>query len=400
METHLAEYIRNTPQGKEAESILRKCVHCGFCNATCPTYQLLADELDGPRGRIYLMKQMLEGQPVSRKSQLHLDRCLTCLNCQTTCPSGVEYGKLLDTGRSLMEQRVRRPPFERVKRRLLQWFLPYPTRFKPLLTLGQLLRPMLPASIKARIPISQRPSSRPETRQENKMLILEGCAQSVLTPNTNSATARVLDRCGISVLSAERAGCCGALSHHLGAVEEAQRFMRRNIDAWWPALEQGAQAIITTASGCGSFIKEYGRHLSEDPTYREKAARIAAATKDIAEIIPRQAIGDFKRPDINKIAYHSPCTLQHGQHLGGKVEALLSHAGFELVSVRDSHLCCGSAGTYSILQPNLSQQLLRDKLDHLQAHSPELIATANVGCQLHLATHAKVPVVHWIELFG
>ncbi len=400
MQTHLAEFIRDTTPGKEAERILRKCVHCGFCNATCPTYQLLGDELDGPRGRIYLMKQMLEGEQVSQKSQLHLDRCLTCLNCESTCPSGVEYGKLLDTGRSLIDQRVPRPIVERVKRRLLRWFLPYPVRFTPVLRLGQFLKPLLPAPIKARIPNYVKAEPPPAAHHDRRMLILDGCVQSALTPTTNSAAAEVLNRCGISVTSAKGAGCCGALSHHIGATEEAHSFMKRNIDAWWPHIEQGTQAIVTTASGCGVFIKQYDHHLNEDPSYRDKAAKVSALTKDIAEVLPLQNLNSPKPSAIKKIAFHPPCTLQHGQKLNGRVETILSQAGFELVAVHDSHLCCGSAGTYSILQAKLSQRLLRDKLDNLQAQSPELIATANIGCQLHLQSRAKIPVVHWIELLS
>ncbi len=400
MQTHLAEFIRDTAPGKEAERILRKCVHCGFCNATCPTYQLLGDELDGPRGRIYLMKQMLEGEQVSQKSQLHLDRCLTCLNCESTCPSGVEYGKLLDIGRLLTDQRVPRPIAERVKRRLLRWLLPYPGRFTPLLRLSQFLKPLLPAPIKTRIPSNVKAEPPPTARHDRRMLILDGCVQSALTPTTNSAAVEVLDRCGISVVNAKGAGCCGALSHHLGATDEAHKFMKRNIDAWWPQIEQGAQGIITTASGCGLFVKQYNDHLNEDPAYRDKAARVSALTRDIAEVLPLQDINRLKSSDTKKIAFHPPCTLQHGQKLKGQVETILSKAGFELVSIRDSHLCCGSAGTYSILQADLSQRLLRDKLNNLQAQSPELIATANIGCQLHLQSRAEVPVVHWIELFS
>ena len=400
MRTHLAEFIRDTAPGKEAERILRKCVHCGFCNATCPTYQLLGDELDGPRGRIYLMKQMLEGEQVSQKSQLHLDRCLTCLNCESTCPSGVEYGKLLDIGRLLTDQRVPRPMAERVKRRLLRWFLPYPGRFTPLLRLSQFLKPLLPAPIKTRIPSYVKAEPPPTARQNRSMLILNGCVQSALTPTTNSAAVAVLDRCGISVVDAEGAGCCGALSHHLGATDEAHKFMKRNIDAWWPQIEQGAQGIITTASGCGLFVKQYAEHLNEDSAYRDKAARVSALTRDIAEVVPLQDINRLKPSATKKIAFHPPCTLQHGQKLKGQVETILLKAGFELVTIRDNHLCCGSAGTYSILQADLSQRLLGDKLYNLQAQSPELIATANVGCQLHLQSRAEVPVVHWIELFS
>jgi len=399
MQTTLTAAVLSTPEGQEADAILRSCVHCGFCTATCPTYQLLGDELDGPRGRIYLIKQMLEGQPVTRDTQIHLDRCLTCRACETTCPSGVRYGRLADIGRGIAEQCVARPLTERVFRRLLRGVLPHPNRFGSLLRLGQHVRPLLPKSLRTKIPPPQAVGEWPTAQHTRRMLVLAGCAQSSTTPNTNAAAARVLDRLGISLITAPTAGCCGALSHHLSAETEALNFMRRNIDAWWPYIEQGIETIVMTASGCGVMVKEYGPLLAHDPGYADKAARISALTRDLSEVLAAEdltKLGNFGKN--RRIAVHAPCTLQHGQNLPGAVEGLLTNLGFELTEVRDSHLCCGSAGSYSLLQPKLSQQLRDNKLDALQSGKPELIVTANVGCQLHLASGSEVPVRHWIEL--
>jgi glycolate oxidase iron-sulfur subunit len=399
MQTRLSPELLDTVTGREADAILRSCVHCGFCTATCPTYQLLGDELDGPRGRIYLIKQMLEGQPVGRETQLHLDRCLTCRACETTCPSGVRYGRLADIGRGIVEQRVERPLSERLFRRALRTVIPHAARFGTLRRIGQALRPLLPASLRAKIPARQAAGDWPAARHARRMLVLGGCAQSSTTPRTNAAAARVLDRLGISLLVAPAAGCCGALSQHLSAEQEARAFMRRNIDAWWPHIEQGVEAIVMTASGCGVMVKDYGELLKDDPDYADKAARVSALTRDLGEVLaaenldPLQGLGKERR-----IAFHAPCTLQHGQKLPGLLEGLLAGLGFELTEVRDSHLCCGSAGSYSVLQPELSLRLRDHKLAALQEQRPDLIATANVGCQLHLTTASGVPVVHWIEL--
>jgi len=401
MQTQIQADILHTPQGQEADRILRSCVHCGFCTATCPTYQLLGDELDSPRGRIYLIKQMLEGNPVSHKTQLHLDRCLTCRACETTCPSGVEYGHLVDIGRELVEQRVKRSALESLKRWGLRKLVPYPRRFGALLKLAKLFSPLLPVKLRNKIPpLTKAASFKPGTHPR-KMLVLQGCVQSLATPETNLAATQLLDKLGIELMAAPNAGCCGAVNQHLSAVDEARVFVRNNIDAWWPYIESGAEAIVITASGCGAQVKDYGHLMSHDPAYAEKAKRISELARDISQVIAAERLDPANiKTTSQKIAFHSPCTLQHGQQLGGVVESILSRAGFELVEIHDPHLCCGSAGTYSILQPALSQKLLHNKLASLQQASPELIATANIGCQLHLATEAGVPVIHWIELLN
>ncbi len=399
----ILDSFKETPQGKEADSILRTCVHCGFCLATCPTYQLLGDELDSPRGRIYLMKQMFEGQDVTEKTQLHLDRCLTCRACETTCPSGVKYGRLVDIGRSYVESRVRRGFAATLKRKALAAALPKPSIFKLAVKLGQLAKPLLPGMLQKKIPQSQPPQTWPAPRHARKMLVLDGCVQPTLEPNINAATARVLDRLGISLIKSDQAGCCGAVAYHLNQQADGLDYMRRNIDAWWPFVESGVEAIVMTASGCGTTVKEYGHMLHDDPIYSKKAAHVSALTKDISEIITAEADGFEKliepqKKTHQKIAYHPPCSLQHAQKLKGIVEPLLVKMGYELTPVPDSHLCCGSAGTYSLLQPALSQRLLKNKIDNLNLGKPTLIATANIGCQSHIQTATQLPVRHWIEL--
>ena len=410
MQTNLADFIKDTPEGREADAILRSCVHCGFCTATCPTYQLLGDELDGPRGRIYQIKQMLEGQPVSEKTQLHLDRCLTCRSCETTCPSGVKYHRLLDIGRKVIDARVPRPLGQRLVRAALKETLPRPWIFRPAVAMGQLMRPLLPRVLADKVPTAAAGQSRgwPEkSAHPRRMLVLAGCVQPGLAPNTNAATARLLDRLGITLFEAPEAGCCGALRYHLDAHAQALDDMRRNIDAWWPHVApthgQGVEAIVMTASGCGAHVREYGHLLQHDPAYAAKAERIAALTKDVSEIIAAEAerlkplLAARQHPPL-KLAFHSPCTLQHGQKIKGVVEDLLRAAGVELASVADSHLCCGSAGTYSILQPALSKQLRDNKLAALQADAPMAIVTANIGCQTHLQSGTDRPVRHWVEI--
>lgn len=399
MQTNLSEQAKRLPRAEEAERILRSCVHCGFCNATCPTYQLVGDELDGPRGRIYLMKQMLEGGEVSRSTQAHLDRCLTCRNCETTCPSGVQYHNLLDIGRDFIDQQVPRPLGERLLRSGLRNVVPRPALFKALLSTGNALRPLMPDSLKTHLPREIRPAkARPQQRHARSVLMLEGCVQPSLSPNTNAAAARVLDRLGISVTPAREAGCCGAVDYHLNAQEAGLDRARRNIDAWWPAIEAGAEAIVQTASGCGAFVKDYGHLLRNDPRYASKAERVSALAKDLVEVLRSADLEQLKAKSSMRMAFHCPCTLQHAQKLGGAVEDVLKRLGFELTSVPDSHLCCGSAGSYSLTQPELSKQLRDNKLDALESGKPEVIVTANIGCQTHLDGAGRTPVRHWIEI--
>ncbi|MBS7662568.1 glycolate oxidase subunit GlcF [Pseudomonas lalucatii] len=399
MQTNLSEQAKRLPRGEEAERILRTCVHCGFCNATCPTYQLLGDELDGPRGRIYLIKQVLEGSEVTAKTQLHLDRCLTCRNCETTCPSGVDYHNLLDIGRAVVDAAVPRPLAQRALRESLRAVVPNASLFKGLTQVGQVLRPLLPETLQAKLPRAARAAKpRPEPRHGRRVLLLEGCVQPGLSPNTNAATARVLDRLGISVTPIFEAGCCGAVDYHLNAQDKGLERARRNIDAWWPAIEQGAEAIVQTASGCGAFVKEYGHLLAQDPAYAEKAKRVSALAKDLVEVLSAEPLDQLGVRGDKRLAFHCPCTLQHAQKLGGAVEGVLSRLGFSLTAVPDSHLCCGSAGTYSLTQPELSKQLRDNKLDALESGQPQVIVTANIGCQTHLDGAGRTPVRHWIEL--
>ena len=400
MQTKLSDIIRATREGQIAEEIIGKCVHCGFCNATCPTYQLLGDELDGPRGRIYLMKQVLEGKPASHKTLLHLDRCLTCRNCETTCPSGVEYGKLVEIGRHLIEQQVERPLAQRLQRKLLRTVLPRSWLFTPLLRTGQLLRNALPSSLANKIPPYQKPTARPARHHTRQMILLEGCVQPGMSPNINAATTRILDRLSIALLVAPKAGCCGALRAHLDDVEGGLNDARRNIDAWWPLMESGVEALVMTASGCGTMVKDYGQLLAHDPVYAGKAQQISAATFDLSEILVQHTaqLAEFTFTAKNKIAYHPPCSLQHGQKITGTVEQVLASASIPVARCADSHLCCGSAGTYSILQPALSTRLRDQKLQNLHATGAVEIVSANIGCIAHLQSGTTTPVRHWIEL--
>lgn len=399
MQTSISTQFLDHPDIQDAEAILRSCVHCGFCTATCPTYQLLGDEPDGPRGRIYLIKQVLEGNNISSRTQTHLDRCLTCRSCETTCPSGVRYGRLVEIGREIVDKKVARTLLQRSLRLLLRVIVPYPHRFARLYKLGLLLRPILPARIKRKMPLPGLTTRAVVTEKRRKMLVLQGCVQSVVTPQTNQAATRILQKLDIELITAPEAGCCGAVSHHLSASEEGLDFMRRNIDAWWPHINQGVEAIIITASGCGVMVKDYAELLKHDARYADKARKISALASDISEILNEEDLAtDSSRQSAIKVAFHSPCTLQHGQKITGVVERILQKAGFILTHVEDAHLCCGSAGTYSILQPCLSQQLLDNKLAALQNKQPDVIATANIGCQMHMASKAQVPVKHWLEL--
>lgn len=401
MQTNLASFIKNTEQGREANAILRSCVHCGFCTATCPTYQLLGDELDGPRGRIYLIKQVLEGQRVTHKTQLHLDRCLTCRACETTCPSGVRYAQLLEIGRNLVEQQVPRSLTSRTKRWLLRTVLPYQNRFTPLLKTTQLLRPLLTKSMQRQLIPKHANNDLPHRTHSRKVLLLDGCVQPGLAPNINQATVRVLDRFGIEVIPTPAAGCCGALPHHLNAPEQTLTIMRKNIDAWWPAISSGVEALIGTASGCTLQLTEYGHLLRNDPDYADKANTISELSKDIAEVIADSQF-TFEQfgvpPARTKIAFHAPCTLQHGLQLNGTVEKILHRfAVNQVTNIQDAHLCCGSAGTYSILEPKLSRLLKVQKVEALAADQPDRILTANIGCLMQLKSGTTIPVQHWIE---
>jgi glycolate oxidase iron-sulfur subunit len=417
MQTKLAPEFSGTPDGQEAEAILRKCVHCGFCTATCPTYQLLGDELDGPRGRIYLIKQMLEGEAVTRKTQQHLDRCLTCRNCETTCPSGVDYGHLVEIGRRVADAKVERPGGERAVRWLLKEGLTSPL-FGPALKLGQVVRPLLPAALKAKVPPRDgglRAERWPTREHPRKVLLLLGCVQPALAPNINSATARVLDAAGIQTLVADGAGCCGAIRSHLNDHAGGLADMRRNIDAWWPLVEgltsQGkVEAIVMNASGCGATVKDYGHALAHDPDHADKARRISELTRDLSELLPELAPklaplldaatrGRGKTLSPRRLAFHPPCTLQHGQRLRGGVEHTLRSLGFEVqLAASESHLCCGSAGTYSVLQPELATQLRDRKLAQLEPLQADAIVSANIGCIQHLQSGSTTPVRHWVEV--
>ena len=413
MQTQLAPQFANTPEGIEAARILGKCVHCGFCTATCPTYQLLGDELDGPRGRIYLIKQIAEGQAPTEKTRLHLDRCLTCRNCESTCPSGVQYGNLVDIGRKWAEENTpSRPIGERITRWALKEGLTKPVLFNSAMSLGRLVRPFMPSGMKRKIPLVKNkaldsqinPYARPNAHHARKMLILEGCVQPGMLPNINSATARVLDALKIQLLSAPSATCCGALRYHLNDQVGGLDNVKQNIDAWWPMVESGVEAIIMTASGCGVMVKDYGHLLANDAAYATKAKKISELTKDISEVMANlqnelvALIGTDQKPGV---VYHPPCTLQHGQQIRGKVEGLLSSLGIGVRLCNDSHLCCGSAGTYSVTQPELSEQLRKNKLQNLMVACEEsgadVIVSGNIGCITHLQQDEK-PVLHWIEI--
>ena len=410
MQTQLAPEYRARADGQQAEAILRKCVHCGFCTATCPTYQILGDELDGPRGRIYLIKQVLEGAAPTRATQMHLDRCLTCRNCESTCPSGVQYGHLVDIGRKIVDEKVPRPLGEKALRWALKEGLPSPL-FAPAMKAGQAVRGLLPAALKAKVPAPQQAGAWPAREHARKVLMLAGCVQPAMMPGINTATARVLDAVGIQTVIAAKAGCCGAVKFHLNDQDGGKAEMRANIDAWWPHVERGeVEAIVMNASGCGVTVKEYGHLLQDDPRYAAKAERISALTRDLSELLPAMLpeladkLAGRVRPAAGTLyAYHPPCTLQHGQKLRGGVETQLARLGFQLRAARtESHLCCGSAGTYSVLNPELSYQLRDRKLGALGEafgeQPPGAILSANIGCITHLQSGTDVPVRHWIEV--
>ena len=403
MQTHLAPEFQGTADGLAAEAILRKCVHCGLCTATCPTYQLLGDELDGPRGRIYLIKQVLEGQTPTRKTQQHLDRCLTCRNCESTCPSGVDYGHLVDIGRKLVDERVARPAAEKALRWALKEGLPSPL-FAPAMKLGQAVRGLLPASLKNKVPAAQDAGIWPTRTHARKVLMLAGCVQPAMQPNINSATARVLDAAGIEVVLAAKAACCGAVKFHLNDHDGAKAEMRRNIDAWWPLMQDGSgvEALVMNASGCGVMVKDYGHALQGDPLYAAKAQRVSELTRDLSELLPDLVPAlrtRLQSAPAQQITFHPPCTLQHGQQLRGGVEKYLGDLGFKInVASCEAHLCCGSAGTYSVLQPELSYARRDRKLANLAQMQPDTIVSANIGCITHLQSGTATPVRHWVEV--
>ncbi len=444
MQTRLPDNLLATAPGRRADAILRSCVHCGMCNAVCPTYQLLGDELDGPRGRIYLMKGLLESTEENAADvatvRTHLDRCLTCRGCETACPSGVQYGELLEIGREVIEQRARRTPWDALARHWLGRFAPRPQVFSRLVDVGRWFRWLLPGLLAGMLPSRARanggdavPAPASGASSGRRVLVLRGCVQRVATPAANAAAERLLHANGIEAVWAEQEGCCGGLNLHLGQTGAALDAMRRNIDAMRPLLDR-VEAVVSTASGCGVTVKDYGRLLAGDAEYATDAARIAGMTRDLAEVAAsfavlgpdRQTTPAGAGSDANdtgeaagskmasgkaashgqaggrprRVAWHAPCTLRHGQKLTGVVEELLHRAGFELVEVADSHLCCGSAGTYSLLQGRLAGELRDNKLANLTAGAPEVIVTANVGCQTHLASASTVPVMHWAELLA
>jgi glycolate oxidase iron-sulfur subunit len=406
MQTSLSPEFQGTGDGEEAQAIIRKCVHCGFCNATCPTYQLLGDELDGPRGRIYLIKQVLEGGDITRSTQQHLDRCLTCLNCQTTCPSGVEYGHLVDIGRKIVDARVQRPAGERAVRWLLKEGLTS-RAFAPAMRLGRALRPALPAVLKAKLaarvpaPLPAPAPQSPNLTPRRKVLLLRGCVQPAMRPSIDAAAARVLGAAGIEAAYAG-GGCCGALRTHLGDQPGGAVDMRRNIDAWSPGISSHDAAIVASATACSLAIKGYGHALSGDVRYAAAAARISAHARDLSELLPElvPALEGKLRTRFGPLAMHSPCTLQHGQKQKGAIETHLRALGFDLDGCEESHLCCGSAGTYSVLQPDIALQLRDRKLGNLAALRPRYIISANWGCMQHLQSGTDIPVLHWIELLS
>ena len=405
MQTNISEELKLTADGSEAERILRSCVHCGFCNATCPTYRIFGDELDGPRGRIYLIKGLLEGKEASQKTQLHLDRCLTCLACETSCPSGVEYGRLAEIGRQQINKKTKRIFSERSYRYLLRQILPYPKRFSLLLRIGRGIRFLLPDKYRRMIPVNihtkQQIKKIESVVHTRKMILFSGCVQPLLSPETNCASTRLLNKLGIETIISRDEKCCGAIDHHMAIDERALFFIKNNIDAWWPSIEQGAEAIVISASGCGTMIKDYGYILRNDPDYKDKAHQVAKMARDIGEIIAAEDVGKLRKiinVSSNRFAFQNPCSLQHGQKMKDKTAELLKKLGYQICDVEDADQCCGSAGTYSLLQTELSEKLRRKKINSLEVVKPDVIMTANIGCQLHLQQATDIPVKHWIEI--
>jgi glycolate oxidase iron-sulfur subunit len=401
MQTFITDNLIRTSDGREADRILRSCVHCGFCTATCPTYRLLGDELDSPRGRIYLIKGLLEGKITTEKTRLHLDRCLTCRACETYCPSGVEYGHLLDIGRKHIEHKIKRDQLGKMQRFVLRQILPFRDRFTFLLKFGQCVRPLLPKKLQISIPPAEKKMLFKVAPHNRKMILFTGCVQPALSPQTNISATRILGKLGIEAMSVTGETCCGAIDFHMTEINSAKKYMKRNIDAWWPLVENGMEAIVTTASGCGVMLKEYAYILREDPEYSEKAATIHSLIKDISEVISQEDIDQLKKQITGitkKLVFQNPCTLQHGQKLPTRTEEIIQQLGFCLIPVSDNHLCCGSAGVYSILQKRISEQLRQQKIKNLLAGQPDIITTANIGCQMHLRQATEVPVKHWIVM--
>ncbi len=401
MQSNLSAEFRDTPDGSRAEAILRRCVHCGFCTATCPTYQLLGNELDSPRGRIYLIKQILEGEPVTHTTQQHLDRCLTCRACETTCPSGVEYAALLDIGRRVVAGRIERPPLERLLRVALRELLDSPV-FPAALAAGRALRPLLPARIRQKVPAPARKRTWQPRELPRKVLLPAGCVQPAMAPGIDAATRRVLDTAGIQAITAPRAGCCGAIRLHLADRPGAQANARAYIDAWWSYVESGqVEAIVSNASGCGVTIKEYA-DLFPNGEYTHKARRVAELARDLSELLPDIVAAVRSQLDparLPALVLHVPCTLQHGQKLGDQLLPALCELGFRVrMAESDDHLCCGSAGTHVLLQPDLATRLRDRKLAALEPAPDEVIVSANIGCIHHLQTGTPVPVRHWVEV--
>ena len=398
MQTKIKTDFLQTNKGQLADKILRSCVHCGFCTATCPTYQILGDELDGPRGRIYQIKEMLEGSAVTKETLNHLDRCLTCRACESTCPSGVEYGHLLEIGRSEVEKRVERSLFQRVLRKSLLLTLPFPKRFNALIQLGQLFRPMLPAVIKQQVPKKVTLPELSLKSHKRKMLVLDGCVQPALSPEINHATRKVLNVLGIELLSFS--GCCGAINQHLSDEDKALNIIKNNIDRLITEFDNGIEGIVMTASGCGAMFKDYPHLLRNNEDYKEKAELVASKTMDLTSIINIEELKNKLNISKINIAVHTPCTLQHAQKLPSNIENIFSGCGYQLSPIKDKHLCCGSAGTYSITQPKLSKKLREQRLSGLLVGQPDLIVTANIGCLHHLDSGSSIPVRHWIEVIS
>lgn len=399
MQTNLSSSLLATDWGKEADNILRTCVHCGFCTATCPTYQLIGDELDGPRGRIYLIKQALESTDTTEKTLKHLDRCLLCRSCETTCPSGVRYHNLLQIGKEVVEERVERPLLQRAMRWGMRTILPYPARFSPLFRLGSVFKPLLPQALKKKMPVSHPAGRRPDRSHARKIILFEGCVQSVVAKSINASTSRVLDLLGVECIPASGEGCCGAVVNHLSDTTTGKKIARKNIDNWIRYLDEGAEAIVATASACGLEISEYPGLFEDDPSYADNAKRVSDSVMDISHFIEGLDTSTLTlNPHLPTVSFHSPCTLQHGWKQRGGVEGLLLKLGFKVTTAMDAHLCCGSAGTYSVMQPEIATQLRDDKLNKLDAANTDVIATANIGCMMHLQSGTEKEVRHWVEV--